>query len=78
MAGREVSAAAAPRQAQVIDLFEALKRSLADRKDKAANEAEAVAKGEGAGDDAAAEGQGDVHPAVAKARERKPRAKKQA
>ncbi len=80
VAGREVSAAAAPREAQVIDLFEALKRSLAERKgkDKAANEAEAAeaaVTAEAAG--AAPAGVVEM-PNMAKARERKPRAKKQA
>ncbi len=86
VAGREVSTSAAPREAQVIDLFEALKRSLADRKDKAANEAppaEAPAVPvQAAGADVvpeAPEAEGE-RPTTAKARERTApaRAKKQA
>jgi DNA end-binding protein Ku len=81
VAGQEVTAAPAEPQAQVIDLFEALKRSLAEKTAPApANEA-APAEGERApkaaeeaGEDRGEEGP----PALAKARERRAPRRKQA
>jgi DNA end-binding protein Ku len=70
VAGREVSASPAEPQAQVIDLFEALKRSLAEKKGPApANEAAAPEPPPDVPEDEAA-------PALAKAKARRAPAKK--
>jgi DNA end-binding protein Ku len=74
VAGREVTTSPAAPQAQVIDLFEALKRSLEGKQGAPANEATAPPAPTEEAPAAIAEGA----PTVAKARERKPRAKKQA
>ncbi len=69
VAGREVTASPAEPQAQVIDLFEALKRSLSEK--KGANEAEAPRTA------AAQEDQGEAAASkLAKTRERRAPAKK--
>lgn len=75
VAGREIVTAAAAPQAEVIDLFEALKRSLADRKGTPANESSALPP---AAEEAPAAAEAGA-PKLAKTRERRaPRAKKQA
>ncbi len=76
VAGREVSASPAEPQAQVIDLFEALRRSLAEHK-APANEATAPPPERDAdADDAPATERTPAAPPLAKTRERRSPAKK--